>query len=129
MEELLGAGSSSSIEDAPGCTDPMVADVEALECECLDGVRDHCAAKGVTDIEECFLTYMCDHTSVCASWKADHCPGGGSSLKQRRSATRKAAASATLDKEKKVLARRSARSASTPSRDDLDGALSGKCSQ
>jgi len=128
MKELLGASSFSNIKDAPGCTDPAVADVEALECECLDEVRNNCAAKGVTDMEECFLTYMCDNVAVCASWQEGHCPGGGSSLMQRSSVALKSAASATVDQEKKMLVNRSARSASAQARDELDGALSGKCS-
>jgi len=73
---------SSSPEE--GCTDPAAEDAEAIECECLEELTTDCAAAGVTDTEECFLTALCHHPSICPAWKNEHC-GDGSSLLERRS--------------------------------------------
>lgn len=75
--------SAQTVGDAPGCTDPAVADPESVECECLDEIKKACADAGVADSEECFLTHMCNHQSVCGSWKTDHCAGGDSLLVSR----------------------------------------------
>jgi len=84
---------SSSTEN--GCTDPAAEDAEAIECECLEELTTDCAAAGVTDTEECFLTSLCNHQNICASWKSENCEDGSSLLERRSITTSKA--NGTLD--------------------------------
>lgn len=52
------------------CVDPSIMDVESIDCECLDDIKNHCGS--APDKQECYRTYMCQHGKVSCSWKELH---------------------------------------------------------
>jgi len=122
------------------CLDPSIADVEALECECMDWLQRVCGDN--EDEQGCYKSKFCEHKGVCCDWKMDNecpestmneCPGLLLQTETGEEAAAEAEAKRRSPKAYMALAakRRSQQTENSSSAniltDNLEGALQGKC--
>lgn len=90
-----GYALTDSTEDDPGCMDPRsaLADADAYDCDCYPTLIDLCP--GASPGSDCIKGHLCQHGSVCSSWKGTAgCSSSALSLATRASANKSKAAMA-----------------------------------